>query len=293
VRFRVAILALLAAMLVMAGCNHDGARPTTATWHAAAAADGHGGGSPVVGRVAGEPSQSSAPSAAPGTSAAPSSSPSAPEATGGPDGSPGPGINLGIKMTGNSTVALTFDDGPSAETPQILALLKQHNIKATFCLIGVNVRAHHDLVQAIVRDGHTLCNHTWRHDLHLGNKSPEAIRADLQATNDEIHKAVPDAPIKYFRHPGGNFTPAAVEVAKELGMTSLSWDVDPSDWNVKKYPPGPVMTDHILWVLRHHIRAGSIVLSHDSGGDRSSTLAAYRELLPELTQRFTFGPLPV
>jgi hypothetical protein len=52
------------------------------------------------------------------------------------------------------------------------------------------------------------------------------------------------------------------------------------------------MTNHVLWALRHNIKAGSIVLSHDSGGDRSSTIAAYRTALPELVQRFTFAALP-
>src|SRR4029450_3738593 len=129
-------------------------------------------------------------------------------------------------------------------------------------------------VQAIVRDGHTLCNHTWKHDLHLGDKTPEQIRADLQATNDEIPAPVPDAPIKYFRHPGGNFTPAAVQVAKELGMASIGWEVDPDGGE------------------RRGGGAGAIALSHDAGGDRPCTVAAYRTVLPELVQRFTLAALP-
>jgi peptidoglycan/xylan/chitin deacetylase (PgdA/CDA1 family) len=208
------------------------------------------------------------------------------------DGGGGTGLKLSIRRTGNDSVALTFDDGPGAQTMQILALLAQYHVTATFCLIGVNVRAHHDLVQAIVRDGHTLCNHTWKHDLHLGDKTPEQIRADLQATNDEIHAAVPDAPIKYFRHPGGNFTPAAVQVAKELGMASIGWEVDPSDWDVRRYAPGSTMTNHVIANLRHNVKAGSIVLSHDGGGDRTSTVTAYRTVLPELVQRFTLAALP-
>jgi len=188
-------------------------------------------------------------------------------------------------------VALTFDDGPDAATPQILALLRQYRIKATFCVIGVNVQAHPDMVQQIVAAGHTLCNHTWRHDLHLGDKSPDAIRADLQRTNDEIHRAAPRAPVKYFRHPGGNFTPSATDVAKSLGMTSLSWDIDPRDWDLQQYGTGAPLTAHIVNTVESQCHPGAIILSHDGGSDRSSTIAAYQTLLPWLKARYDLVPL--
>jgi peptidoglycan/xylan/chitin deacetylase (PgdA/CDA1 family) len=187
-----------------------------------------------------------------------------------------------LRNTGGTDVALTFDDGPGDQTLAILALLRQYGVKATFCLIGVHVRARPDLVQAIVRDGHTLCNHTWQHDMLLGTRSPDAIRSDLRRTSDEIHRAVPGIPIRYFRHPGGKWTPAAVEVAQDMGMASLGWDVDPSDWNVQAYPPGPAMTNHIVANIRNHIHPGAIVLSHDGGGVRTSTVEAYRTLIPYL-----------
>ncbi|GAA4244202.1 hypothetical protein GCM10022255_006360 [Dactylosporangium darangshiense] len=171
-------------------------------------------------------------------------------------------------------------------------MLKAQGIKATFCLIGVNVQEYPQYVQQIVADGHTLCNHTWKHDESLGKKSADTIRNDLQRTNDEIHKAVPNAPIKYFRHPGGNFTPLAVQIASQLGMTSIGWNVDPSDWNTKKWS-GQSMTNHIISNVRNNTRPGSIVLSHDGGGDRSATMAAYKTLLPELKAKFTLIALPV
>jgi peptidoglycan-N-acetylglucosamine deacetylase len=218
-------------------------------------------------------------------------------AHGGAGGTPGgtsPPAGPGgiIRGTGSAAVALTFDDGPGAYTPQILALLRQYHVHATFCLIGVNVAANPGLVQAIVRDGHTLCNHTWRHDLNLGSRTPAAIRADLQRTNDAIHRAVPGVPIRYFRNPGGLFTPGTVAAARELGMASLGWNGDPSDWNVKAYPPGPTMTGHIVAYVRAVMRPGMVLLSHDGGGDRSGTVAAYRILLPELLARYELVALP-
>jgi peptidoglycan/xylan/chitin deacetylase (PgdA/CDA1 family) len=204
-----------------------------------------------------------------------------------------PPAEVVTKTTGTANVALTFDDGPGENTPQILALLRQYHVKATFCLIGVNVVAHPDLVQAIVRDGHTLCNHSWHHELNLGTRSADEIRDNLRRTSDAIEQAAPGVPIRYFRHPGGNFTPLAIQIAKELGMASIGWSVDPWDWNVEKFPPGPTMTRHIISNVEHNTRAGSIVLSHDGGGDRSSTVAAYKTLLPFLTARFSLVELPV
>jgi peptidoglycan/xylan/chitin deacetylase (PgdA/CDA1 family) len=278
-----------AAMLALAGCG-DSATPR-ASWHAArpaAAAQGRSGSGPVD-NTPGRPGIKKAPPTTP------PSSPSPPAPTTSPStmGPPVENLRLGQLKTGSSAVALTFDDGPGQYTPQILALLRQYHVKATFCLIGVNVKAHHDYVQQIVADGHTLCNHSWKHDIHLGKKSVDTIRADLQATNDEIHRAVPSAKIAYFRAPGGNFTPQSVEVAKELGMKPLGWNVDPDDWDVKKYPEGPPMTGHIEAVLHKRIHAGSIVLSHDGGGQRECTVAAYKALLPALTEQYTLVPMPV
>ena len=198
-----------------------------------------------------------------------------------------------LHNTGRPQVALTFDDGPDGATPQILALLRQHRVKATFCVIGVNIHSNEDKLRQIVADGHTLCNHTWSHDLRLGTRNPEVIRSDLQRTNDEIHRVVPGAPIRYFRHPGGNFTAAAVAISRELGMTSISWDVDPRDWEVKRYGSGGGMTNHIVNTVTSATRPGSIVLSHDGGGPRAATVAAYTALLPWLLDRYELFALPV
>jgi peptidoglycan-N-acetylglucosamine deacetylase len=291
-----ALCALLgAAVLVLTGCS--GPAAPRAAWHASRlpAAEGRGGGDPLDNTPAQpgktpspKPPRPATPGKTPSSPAGPSTSPSTPPATPAAED-----LKLAQLRTGNTNVALSFDDGPSAFTPTILELLRQYHIKATFCLIGVNVRAHPDYVRQIVADGHTLCNHSWKHDLHLGRKSPDAIRADLQMTNDEIRRAVPDAKIAYFREPGGNFTAASVQVAKELGMAALGWSVDPDDWDLKRYPEGPAMTRHIEATLRRHIKPGSIVLSHDGGGQRECTVAAYKALLPDLTKKYTLVAMPV
>ncbi|SCF36290.1 polysaccharide deacetylase family protein [Micromonospora mirobrigensis] len=188
--------------------------------------------------------------------------------------------------TGSPQVALTFDDGPDPQwTPQVLELLRAYHVRATFCLVGQNAQDHPDLVQQIVADGHTLCNHSWSHDLLLGKRSPDQIRADLSRTSEAIRAAVPDARIAYFRQPGGNWTYPLVSVCQELGLTPLHWSVDPSDWQA---PGSTKIINSVLTATG----PGSVVLMHDAGGDRRGTVEALYTLLPELQNRYGLEPLP-
>jgi peptidoglycan/xylan/chitin deacetylase (PgdA/CDA1 family) len=188
-------------------------------------------------------------------------------------------------------VALTFDDGPDpVNTPRILDLLRRNEVRATFCVVGTRVRAHPALVRRIVAEGHTLCNHSWQHRLDLGTRTPAEIRADLSRTDDAIHAAVPDAPVRYFRAPGGRFSPALVGGARTLGMTPLFWQVDPRDWDSGSFGTGTPLADHVVAAVRAAVRPGAIVLSHDSG--HPDTVTAYAELLPWLKARFALAALP-
>jgi peptidoglycan/xylan/chitin deacetylase (PgdA/CDA1 family) len=194
--------------------------------------------------------------------------------------------------TGTASVALTFDDGPDpVQTPRMLKLLAQQHIHATFCLVGQNVQRHPELVRQIVAGGNTLCDHTWNHSLTIGKEPAARIRADLERTNAAILKADPDAKIKYFRAPGGNFTPRLVATARDLGMTSLYWKVDPRDWD---HPTGESDSAHrakVINAVEKHVRKGAIILSHDYG--QPDTIAAYRTLIPWLRHRYQLIALPL
>jgi peptidoglycan-N-acetylglucosamine deacetylase len=217
--------------------------------------------------------------------------PSPPAGPGGPAGVFG-GPSGTMRNTGATYVALTFDDGPDPQwTPQVLELLRTHGVRATFCVVGHAVQEYPELVRAIADDGHTLCNHSWGHDMSLGQRSRDEIRQDLTRTTSAIRAAVPGARVSYYRQPGGNWTSRVVEVAAELGMTSIHWDVDPRDWS----SPG---VEAIRVNVITHTRPGSIVLLHDgdgdphSGVDRSQTVEALALLLPDLTSRLTLDALP-
>ncbi|MEV6970638.1 polysaccharide deacetylase family protein [Hamadaea sp. NPDC051192] len=191
-----------------------------------------------------------------------------------------------MSRTGNLTVALTFDDGPQPTwTPKVLDQLKAAGIKATFCLIGRQVKANAALVRRMVAEGHTLCNHSWSHDLRLGHRTDVQIKADIARTDAAIHAVVPGVPIRYFRQPGGEWTAGEVKLLKEMGKVPLGWGVDPWDWK----SPGVAQ---IVSRVVGHTSPGSIVLMHDGGGDRSQTNSALHQILPALKAKFVLRALP-
>jgi len=190
------------------------------------------------------------------------------------------------------SVALTFDDGPDPlYTPMLLDQLRSNGVKATFCLVGSRVRMYPQLVRRIAAEGHTLCNHTWRHPRDLGKRSEKEIRTDLRWTNRAITDAAPHAKIKYFRAPYGAFSERMVRVAREMGMTSIYWSLDTHDWDFVRFGRGRKMVRHIVAVVKRDTRKGSIILAHDVR--KPDTITAFRQLLPWLKTHFRLAPLPV
>jgi len=171
-------------------------------------------------------------------------------------------------------VSLTFDDGPNPpDTLRLLDVLRRRHVRAVFCLWGDHVREHPEVVRRIAAEGHVLCNHSLHHD-DLSVLTPEQIRADLAETSVLIRRAVPHARIPYFRAPYGSWGQSP-QVAAELGMQPLGWRLAITDWE----PPG---TDVLVQRLRDGITPGAVVLLHDGGGDRSQTVAAVDQIIPEL-----------
>jgi peptidoglycan/xylan/chitin deacetylase (PgdA/CDA1 family) len=153
-------------------------------------------------------------------------------------------------------IAMTFDDGPSAEnTPRLLEMLKQRNIKATFFLIGQNAASNPDLVRRILADGHEIGNHSWTHP-QLSKLSDDRVTAEITKTQDAIKDASGFSPT-LLRPPYGAITPRQREwIENQFGLNVILWSVDPFDW---KRPGASVITQRIL----SQVRPGAIILSHD------------------------------
>ncbi|MEE1785008.1 polysaccharide deacetylase family protein [Streptomyces sp. SP17BM10] len=190
---------------------------------------------------------------------------------------------IGSTASGGRTVALTFDDGPGPATPQILDLLAQYNVKATFCEIGQNAAANPAMVKKVLAAGHRLCDHSVHHPQPFQKLPHDKAVAEIAGAKDMIVKAGgPGTQVTWFRAPGGGFNADNEHIAAGLGMKSLGWSVDPRDWSRPGVPA-------IVSTVQGQLRPGGVILMHDGGGDRSQTVAALKQLLPWLVaQGYTF-----
>src|SRR5579884_934662 len=174
-------------------------------------------------------------------------------------------------------VALTFDDGPSPYTPQVLAVLKQYNVKATFFLWGEHVQQYPDYAQQELATGMAIGNHTWTHP-HLTTLSNSAIVTELTNTQNTIKQTIGYTPT-LFRPPYGEYNANMLAVTGQVGLPStILWNCAPLDWEM---PPPAVIASRVL----NNISNGSIILLHDGGGDRSNTVAALPIIIQGLQAR--------
>jgi peptidoglycan-N-acetylglucosamine deacetylase len=185
------------------------------------------------------------------------------------------------------TVYLTFDDGPSIYTPQILSTLEAKGVPATFFVLGERAVQFPSYVQREHADGDGIGDHTWDHP-DLTTLTPEQVRSELQSTADEIASLTGARPT-LWRPPFGAFNDTVTQIASSLGLSMRLWDVNPSDFNM----PG---TDVIVSSVVDNVRNGSIVLLHDGSQetnfDRSQTVAALPTIIDTLRAAgYSFGSL--
>ncbi|MGW0822866.1 polysaccharide deacetylase family protein [Streptomyces sp. NPDC002845] len=180
-----------------------------------------------------------------------------------------------LKLDGlGRSMVLTFDDGPDPRyTPDILRTLRTHDVRAMFFVCGEMVAANKDLLREMADDGHVVGNHTWSHPL-LTRLSRSAIRSQMERTSEIIQEAYGEAPL-WFRAPYGAWNRAVFQLGAELGMEPLAWTVDTLDW---KTPGARAIADRV----ENGAGPGVVVLSHDAGGDRSQSVRALRDYLPDL-----------
>ncbi|MEU7180340.1 polysaccharide deacetylase family protein [Streptomyces celluloflavus] len=179
---------------------------------------------------------------------------------------------------------ITIDDGPDPIwTPKALAVLKKYDVKAVFCMIGPQARAHPELVKKVVAAGHKLCDHTMDHNTAMDHRSQSYQSQQILDARKMIEDASGGAEVEYYRAPGGAFTPYSRQLAAAHGMRPLGWNVDSKD-----FEGGSVAT--IEATVRGELSNGPTVLFHDGGGNRARTVAALEELLPWMQQQgYGFG----
>ena len=183
-------------------------------------------------------------------------------------------------------IALTYDDGPNpAATPHLLEVLARHQARATFFLIGRYVQQHPGLAREIAAAGHSIGNHTLTHP-KLTFQSRERIELELSATTRLIEDTV-GLPVTLFRPPHGARRPAVIEIARNLGMSTVMWNTIVGDW--KPLAPETILA-RVKRSIRWHQRLGrgTNVVLHDGShlaqeADRMASVIATEKLLATLT----------
>ena len=183
-------------------------------------------------------------------------------------------------------VALSFDDGPSQYTPEILAILAMHHVKATFFMLGDEVEKHPEIARQVVAAGHELGNHTYDHPSFCSHTAPDSeqeqrLRAKLEFEIEKTHAILAmetDLAPKLMRMPYGCNPRDLDAIVRKLDYSAVFWSVDGRDWS----RPG---VKYIVDRYSDETKPGAVLLMHDGGGNRSETVAALDAILTGIEER--------
>lgn len=198
---------------------------------------------------------------------------------------------------GGYSVYLTFDDGPNPLcTPDVLDVLAEHRVPATFCVVGAYAASHPRLIRRMIAEGHEVANHTMSHP-DLSQCEPAEIQYEIAAASRVIKTVCPEVSLRHVRAPYGAWTGEALDLTARAGLAPLRWSVDPKDWS----RPG---VDAIVGEVLAAVHPDAIILLHDGcppeemglnapAGRRDQTLKALACLIPALHARgFAIRLLP-
>jgi peptidoglycan-N-acetylglucosamine deacetylase len=186
----------------------------------------------------------------------------------------------------SKVIALTFDDGPWPETTeQILATLKQENVKATFYMIGQPLISFPEIGKKVLAEGHAIANHTMHHWYH--KMSPLVAQREIEDTA-KIIKEVLNVETAYFRPPGGALNNGLVAYAQKHNQSVNMWSVDTGDSRPKRPTP-----EAMVKTVLAQATPGGIVLMHDGGGSHGNTAKAVPQIIAKLrAEGYKFVTIP-
>lgn len=154
-------------------------------------------------------------------------------------------------------IYLTFDDGPTPEiTEWVLEVLHKNNIKATFFCIGNNVKKHPEIFKKLIKNGHTIGNHTFNHVQGWKTKAKDYLE-NIRLCENEIHK-LSTTNNQLFRPPYGKIKPSQSQKLRKLGFKIIMWDVLTADFDQNVSP------EKCLENATQKVTSGSVIVFHDS-----------------------------
>jgi peptidoglycan/xylan/chitin deacetylase (PgdA/CDA1 family) len=156
--------------------------------------------------------------------------------------------------TNSKKVLLTFDDGPYANTVKVLEVLKKHDVKAIFFIIGKNISGNESIVKQIVSEGHQIGNHSFSHHNWIDVWSTKKVIEDFVACEKLIQGFQPTS--KLFRPPYGVTNPNIARAVKKLNLQSIGWNIRSYDTSIK-------VLERIKQRILSKLKPGAIILLHD------------------------------
>ena len=184
-------------------------------------------------------------------------------------------------------IFLTFDDGPNEPfTSQVLDVLREHDIKASFFVCGQNLSRFPEIAKRIVRENHAIGNHTYSHSRFktlLGRLKGEIIKTD------ELIAKTTGVTTRLFRPPWGILMPWLKPFLQAQNYSTFFWDIAAYDW---RQPSADYIANRVI----KKAKPNAIILLHDGnqtfGGNRSQTVLALPKIITELKNRgYTFSRL--
>ncbi|UNU26381.1 polysaccharide deacetylase family protein [Microcoleus vaginatus HSN003] len=192
-------------------------------------------------------------------------------------------IRHGKLNSQRKAIALTFDDGPWPKTTtQILDILKENNIKATFFWVGKYLKNSPEIGQQVVAAGHAIGNHTWNHEYLQYNEYGAA--REIDGTSSLIEELT-GVQTSMFRPPGGILNNGLATYAQKKNYAVVMWSADSFDWRT--------LTESLIDNVMRQANSGGIVLMHDGGGNRARTVKALPDIIARLrNEGYIFVTVP-
>lgn len=192
-------------------------------------------------------------------------------------------------------VYLTFDDGPSSNTDQILDILKEYDVKATFFVVGKTDERSVKAYQRIVDEGHTLAMHSYSHKYDEIYESKEAFAKDLNSLQEYLYETTGVWP-RIYRFPGGSSNTVSkvdmqelIEYLTDIGITYFDWNVASGD-AVSRTLPAETIVDNCLSGIEK--QKESVILMHDAS-NKGTTVEALPRIIEAIQERGDTGILPI
>ena len=170
-------------------------------------------------------------------------------------------------------VALTFDDGPSNHTLDILDTLSHYRSRATFFVLGSLIEGHQEIIRLAHDRGNEILGHSWSH-VNFNRSSRSQVISEITRTYNAITDVVGEAP-RLYRPPYGSANAEVIDISEELGFSIINWNQDPFDWRTTD-------EDEIYDSIMEEVRHRSIIVLHDT---RGSTARAMERVIPSLIER--------